>query len=323
MNIVLAVPPSSGARSGNWRSAERWSRMLRSLGHRVRAESDWSGGGDVLVALHARKSYSSIARFHAERPNHPIIVVLTGTDVYRDIKKEPEAREALALATRLVVLQKRALEEISPALRRKARVVHQSSDTTLRLAPPAKPFRVTVVAHLRDEKDPFCAARALAQLRGMPSLEVLQIGEALDASMAAQCAAWQKSDPRYRWVGSVPHHRALRWMARSHVLVVSSVMEGGANVISEALRIGLPVLASRISGNVGMLGAAYRGYYPVGDARALARLIERAATEPRFYAALRRVMVRKQALFTPAAEREAWRRVLGEIAREFTSSGGI
>lgn len=310
MNIVLTVPPSSGARSGNWRSAARWSRMLRSLGHRVRAESEWSSGGDVLVALHARKSYSSIARFHAERPHHPIIVVLTGTDVYRDIKKDAEAQNALAIATRIVVLQEHALQELSPAFRRKTKIVHQSCDTALQLAPPHTRFRLAVVAHLREEKDPFCAARALARLRHMPSLELLQVGEALDSSMAAQCAAWQKRDPRYRWVGSVPHHLALRWMSRSHLLVVSSIMEGGANVISEAVRIGLPVLASKISGNMGMLGPAYRGYYPLGDAQALARLIERSATEPRFYESLRRTMIRKQSTFTPAAERDAWRRVL-------------
>lgn len=323
MNIVVTVPPSSGARSGNWRSAERWSRMLRSLGHRVRAVSEWSGGGDVLVALHARKSYPSIARFHAERPNHPLIVVLTGTDVYRDIKTDAKAQEALELATRIVVLQERALQEISPAYRRKAHVVHQSSGTALRLAPPARPFRVAVVAHLRDEKDPFCAARALALLPDAPAFEVLQVGEALDAEMAGQCAAWQREEPvRYRWVGSVPHHRALAWMARSHALVVSSVMEGGANVISEAVRIGLPVLASRISGNVGMLGAGYRGYYPLGDEQALARLIARAASQQDFYEALRSAIVEKQTVFTPAAERDAWRRVLREATRGSTAPRG-
>lgn len=315
MKIAMTVPTSADPRGGNWRSAARWSRMLRSLGHRVRVESDWSGGNaDVLVALHARKSYPSIARFHAERPHCPIIVVLTGTDVYRDIKIDEEAKAALSIATRLVVLQKQALKELTPAARRKAQIVHQSSDTALRLDSPSGVFRIAVVGHLREEKDPFCAARALSYLREVSSIELLQIGEALDPAMAAQCARWRKRDARYRWLGSVAHHLALRWMSRSHVLVVSSVMEGGANVISEAVRIGLPVLASKISGNVGMLGAEYRGYYPLGDEQALARLIERSATAPKFYEGLRRAVAARQSSFTPASEQAAWRRVLKSVA---------
>jgi putative glycosyltransferase (TIGR04348 family) len=311
----MTVPPSAGARSGNWRSAARWTRMLRSLGHRVRAESDWKGGDDeVLIALHARKSYASIARFRAERPDRPIVLVLTGTDVYRDIRSDPQAQAALDMAARIVVLPEEALAELSPALRRRAQVLHQSCDTLLRPAPPAKRFRIAVVAHLREEKDPFCAARALVHLPDLRALELLQIGEALDSAMAIQCAHWTRQDPRYRWLGSVPHHLALRWMSRSHALVVSSVMEGGANVISEAVRIGVPVLASRIPGNIGMLGAAYRGYYPVADDRALARLIERSATQPRFYDALRSAVERRRGDFTPAGERAAWREVLNRIS---------
>jgi len=311
MKIALAVPPSADPRSGNWRSAARWSRMLRSLGHRVRVQSLWTEGNeDVLIALHARKSYPSIARFQSVRPHCPIVVVLTGTDVYRDIRADAQAQSALAIATRLVVLQEHALNELEPALRRKAQIVHQSSDTTLRLSPPSSRFRIAVVAHLREEKDPFCAARALGHVRRLDALELLQIGEALDRAMRAQCAAWCERDARYRWLGSVPHHVALRWMSRTHALVVSSIMEGGANVIAEAVRIGLPVLASRISGNIGMLGADYRGYYPVGDARALARLIERSATDPKFYQALRGAVVARRSLFSPAAERAAWGRVL-------------
>lgn len=314
MKIALTVPPSSGPRSGNWRSASRWSRMLRSLGHLVRAESEWSGEpDDLLVALHARKSHPSVARFHAARPGFPIIVVLTGTDVYRDIRSDAQAQASLAMADRLVVLQERALQELAPELRRRTEIVHQSCDTRLTLSPPRKVFRICVVGHLREEKEPFCAARALAQLPAVRCLELLQVGDALDHSMKAQCEAWQARESRYRWLGGVPHHLALRWMSRSHLLVVSSVMEGGANVISEAMRIGLPVLASEISGNLGMLGANYGGYYPLGDAKALAALIERCVNEPEYYETLRRAVLARQPLFTSEAERAAWQRVIGTV----------
>src|SRR5688572_19429574 len=107
MKIAMAVPPSSSPSSGNWRSAARWARMLRSLGHRVTARSDWGGGNDdVLIALHARKSYAAIESFHAAHPDRPIVLVLTGTDVYRDIRSDAQAKAALDLAAAIVVLQK-------------------------------------------------------------------------------------------------------------------------------------------------------------------------------------------------------------------------
>ena len=92
---------------------------------------------------------------------------------------------------------------------------------------------------------------------------MIHLGAALDPKLEAEARAGC-ARPRYRWLGSVPHARALRWLASSHAMVISSRMEGGANVVCEALRIGVPVLASRISGNVGLLGRGYPGYFPAG-----------------------------------------------------------
>jgi putative glycosyltransferase (TIGR04348 family) len=316
MKIALAVPPSADARSGNWRSAARWARMLRGLGHRVLSTTQWTGGDeDVLIALHARKSHPSIACFRNERPHCPMIVVLTGTDVYRDIRSEPDAQSSLSMADRLVVLQERALDELAPVFRRKALIVSQSCASTLEHAPPKSKFRICVVAHLREEKDPFRAARALALLPHEADLQLVQVGEALDSRMKAEALAWQSRERRYRWAGSVPHARALRWMAASHVLVVSSIMEGGANVISEAVAIGVPVLASKISGNTGMLGGRYRGYFEVGNEKALAGLIERCRRDAAFYAGLRESVIARRAQFSVKAEIEAWRRVLRSVSR--------
>jgi len=121
---------------------------------------------------------------------------------------------------------------------------------------------------------------------------------------------WVKREPRYRWLGSVSHATAMRWLSKSHVLVVSSVMEGGANVICEAARIGVPVLASRIPGNIGMLGRDYPGYFPLFDDSALARLIERCRTNASFYRRLRGAIRRRRALFAPDSERAALKRLL-------------
>jgi putative glycosyltransferase (TIGR04348 family) len=311
MKIAITVPPSSAPRSGNRHTAARWARYLRGMRHRVRVMTEWRGGkDDLLLALHAHKSFPSIRRFHERRPDAPLVVALTGTDLYRDIGKRAEARQSLGLATRLAVLQEEGLRELSPYLRQKTRVVYQSSDVKLKHAPDRSRFRVAVIGHLRGEKDPFRAVMALRRIGRSAPIEVLQIGAALDREMRARCCAWMKLEHRYRWLGSVTHDRAMRWLASSHVLVVSSVMEGGANVICEAARIGVPVLASRVPGNVGMLGRDYPGYFPLFDDRALARLIERCRTDPSFYRKLRDRVRQRRSSFAPSAERAALKRLL-------------
>ncbi len=311
MKIAIVVPSSALPRSGNRHTAARWAGFLRELGHRVRVVAEWRGGDDdLLLALHARKSFTSIRRFSDLRPAASLVVALTGTDLYRDIRTNAEARQSLGLAARLIVLQEEGLRELSAFLRRKTRIVYQSSDVTLRHTPGKSRFRVAVIGHLRSEKDPFRAVQALYRVNRSAPVEVVQIGAALDAEMRTRCRAWMKREPRYRWLGSVSHGTAMRWLASSHVLVVSSVMEGGANVICEAARIGVPVLASRVPGNVGMLGRDYPGYFPLFDDRALARLIERCRTDAAFYRKLKGAILRRRSLFAPDAEKSALGRLL-------------
>ena len=197
-------------------------------------------------------------------------------------------------------------------VRRKTRVVYQSASPGLAQHPPATGFRIAVVAHLRAEKDPMRAAAALARLPEA-KIELVQIGEALDERFAREAEEWAAREPRYRWLGGMPHRGALAWMAKSHALVVSSVMEGGANVIAEAARIGTPVIASRVSGNIGMLGARYPAYYPLADDVALAELIGRAASYRQFYRRLKSALRQRRALFAPAAERSALARTVREV----------
>jgi len=306
MHIQIIMPAGAGKRSGNQHTAERWRDFLRSGGHRVGVAPQWDGtSADLMIALHARKSSEAAYRFHRAHPDLPLIVVLTGTDLYRDIRTHATARRSLDLATRLVVLQAAGVQELAPRLRAKTGVIYQSADTLLRQKPVKGRFRVAVVGHLREEKDPFCAVQALGHLVAHKGIELVQLGAALSPAMACTAEQWMRDEPRYRWLGSKPHGDTLRRMAASHLLVVSSVMEGGANVICEAGRLGLPVLASRVSGNVGMLGRDYPGYYPLHDERALARLIARAQNEPSFYRALKQGVLARRPLFAPAAERRA------------------
>ena len=303
--VTIVTPSRAGRRNGNLHTAVRWAGMLRSAGFAVRVMQRWDGKpAGLLLALHARRSHDSVVRWKEAAPAAPLVVTLTGTDLYRDLPRSAHARRSLELADRLIVLQDAALGELAAAHRRKASTVYQSSATQLRHAPPARRFRVAVVGHLREEKDPFRAVRALRRIPD-PAIELVQVGAALDAVHGREARRWMAREARYRWAGSVPHARALRWIAESHVLVVSSRMEGGANVIAEAARIGTPVLASRMSGNLGMLGPRYPGYYPLGNDAALARLITKAKDDPAFLRRLRSALAARRPLFAPAHERAA------------------
>lgn len=308
------MPPGTAVRTGNHHTAQRWAGFLRKSGHRVSIDEEWKGANaDALIALHARKSAASVERFHERYPERPLIVALTGTDLYRDIDDSAEARHALELASRLIVLQPRGRSHLARNLRAKTRVVFQSSDTRLTHRPLKNRFRVIVVGNLREEKDPFRSVAALAHLPSRDRIELVQLGTSLAPEMAKAAKLWMKRDHRYRWRGSKPHGETLRQIASSHLLVVSSAMEGGANVICEAARIGVPVLASRVSGNIGMLGADYPGYFALFDDRKLARLIGRAIDDKAYYASLERALLARRPLFAPAAER----RELGDLLREF------
>jgi putative glycosyltransferase (TIGR04348 family) len=309
VRVALVTPAGAGSRAGNRHTALRWAAMLRAAGHRVTVATAWQPEipADLMLALHARRSHASIKAFARAHPDRPLVLALTGTDVYRDIRTSAEARASLRMAHRFITLQRLAARELPPVLRRRVRVVVQSSATTLRHRPVSASFRVAVIGHLREEKDPLRTLLALERLPPEACVEIVQLGQALDEELARQARSAMRRDRRYRWLGSVPHARALRWLASSHVLVVSSRMEGGANVVSEALRIGVPVLASRIPGNVGLLGEGYPGYFPPGDAAALARLLARAQADRRFYRGLRQWIGRLRPMVAPRSEAAALR----------------
>jgi len=315
MKIALVTPAGARSRSGNRHTAIRWAEMLRSLGHSVRVSRVWNGrAADAMIALHARRSHASIAAFRVRHPEAPLVVVLTGTDLYRDIHADRDARASLDLADRLVVLQEMGKTGLPARFRPKTRVIYQSAEASSpRRRSPG--FRIAVLGHLREEKDPFRAAYALAFLRDLPQLDLVHLGDALSPEMAREARRLMRLDARYRWLGNVPHGAALRWLAGSRLLVLSSRMEGGANVVCEAAAAGVPLVASRVPGNVGMLGRDYPGYYRLGDERALARQIRRAALDPRYYARLKRLTAVRRRLFRPAAERAGLRKLLAELAR--------
>lgn len=316
MELVIVTPARPGTQHGNRATALRWARHLRALGHRVAVQVEWDGRDrDAMIALHARRSHDSIAAWKRAHPARRLALVLTGTDLYRDIRSDAKARASLQLADRLIVLQAKGLDELRAAQRAKATVIHQSVRTPRRREPPRGYFLVVVIGHLREEKDPFCAARALAHLPEADRLRVVHLGKAMSAEATREARARMRADPRYRWLGEVPHARAMRWLARSHAMVISSRMEGGAHVVSEAIAIGVPVIASDIPGNVGLLGDDYPGYYAQGDARALAAVLRRAQHDRAFLSTLAKQVKAKRPLVKPAAERRALRALAASLSR--------
>lgn len=320
MLVHLVTPAPRGALTGNRVTAERWAALLGELGHRPLVAGEWRGEPcDLLVALHARRSYPSVARYRDARPRGPLVVALTGTDLYGDLGTSTEAARALEWADRLVALQDNALEALAPAWRRKARVVLQSVRLPPRLPPPPEAvgdggFVVCQLAHLRPVKDPFRVACAARLLPASSRLRVVHAGRALDPGMADEARAEEAANPRYRWLGPLPRHAGLALLAASRLLVLSSRTEGGANVISEAIVTGTPVLASGIPGSTGLLGEGYPGLFAVGDTGALARLLERAESDAGFLRELAARCAERVGLFDPAREREAWRSLLAELS---------
>ena len=312
--VCIVTPGTRDANNGNWRTAARWAAMLRGS-YRVILQSEWRGEPtDLLIALHAKRSAASIAAFREYRGDAPIALVLTGTDLYRDLAaKSKDAIASLDAADRVVALQEDAPRLLKAAWRDKCEVIYQSAPALTPAKKAASPLRAVAVGHLREEKDPRTIFAAMRELPPEVALEFTHIGSALDAALGVEARALQKADPRYHYAGALTHGLARAAIKRAHVLVHPSIMEGGANVIVEAITAGTPVIASRMSGNVGMLGADYPGYFEVGDAAGLRDRLARLAEDRRSLVALERAARARRALFHPAAEARAVRRLVAGL----------
>jgi putative glycosyltransferase (TIGR04348 family) len=306
--IRLVTPASSAANNGNWQTAARWARMLRThyrvevVGSEARADpaqvdpGDAESGradpgrADLLIALHARRSAPAVAGWVRQSPRRPVIVVLTGTDLYRDLDHDVQAQACVAAADRLVVLNEQAPRRLAPALRARSVVSLQSAPQRIPLPRPRRWLRAVAVGHLREEKGVTHLLEAARRLAGRPDVRIDHLGAGLDPALAEQAQALGSQSTTYRWLGAVDHATTLRRIRSAHLLVHPSRMEGGAHAIIEAVRSATPVVATRI------------GYVEVDDAAALAAMMARCRDEPSFLESLTQACARRAPLFDPALE---------------------
>lgn len=320
MNMLIIGPAPSNRGRGNHVTVARWTRILAALGHEVRFHTEYDGGDcDVLIALHAISSAPSITRFRDEHPDRPAIVALTGTDIYGlgsmfDESGRAAAHRSMAAASALIAFHPLAAEEVPSAQRSKVWVIAQSVEAPTETSPPRRDrFEVCVAGELREVKDPFRTALAARCLPSESGIRVLHAGAAGSPRIAERAAEEERTNTRYDWLGEISHAETLDLIGRSRLLVVSSHHEGGPNVLTEALGLGTPALATRIPGTVGLLGDDYPGYFEVEDTEALAGLLRRAETDDEFYHSLDEGCRARSELASPAKEVDAWRDLLASL----------
>src|SRR5262249_51647946 len=158
---------------------------------------------DLMIALHAWRSAGSIQAFRAAYPDRPLIVALSGTDIYGPASREPgPVLDSIASADRLIALQDLAAKRVPEEHRWKIRVIHQSATPQKKSARVnTARFTVAVIGHLRRVKDPFRAAKAARLLPQSSQIRIVHLGAAETVRWAARARAEMKRNPRYIWRG--------------------------------------------------------------------------------------------------------------------------
>ena len=309
MKLIINTPSQPDSKAGNRATAERWKMLLEKAGHTVEVVTQYHGETcDMLLALHAWRSIDAIRRFRDTWPRKPLIVALTGTDIYRHQYEYPDdTRFSMTEADALIGLHDLVANDIPDQFAEKLICLYQSTDEfqflpVQDIARNAGTFTVCVIGHLRDEKDSLRAAYAARLLPETSAIRVVCAGKAHNEEWQQKAEFEMSENPRFQWLGQIEKAGIRQLMVQSQVMVISSVMEGGANVISEACRAGLPVIASDIPGNIGLLGRDYAGYFPVGDEGALCELLYRAEIDPGFLATLKNQTRKLAERFVPEKE---------------------
>ena len=267
-----------------------------------------------MLALHAWRSADAIEQFKQKFPQRPLIVAITGTDAYRFIHSHPEPTlRSIKLADQLVGLHDLISNTLPVDARHKMNVIVQSAQSIAKRNPYRRFFHVSVMGHLRDEKDPLRPALAARLLPDSSRIQIHQYGKAVTDDWAQAACQEEQTNARYHWHEEWPHYKIRQIYQRTNLLVLPSRMEGGANVISEAVVAGVPIVASDIEGSIGLLGSEYAGYYTVENEVELAKMLLRCEQDKAFLQQLLKQSQQKRERYSPQQELNGWRELLKKL----------
>lgn len=318
MKISLITPAKKYSRNGNRATALRWARILRGLGHRVHILVEYEGQKtDLMIALHAWRSAKSIVLYRSIYPKGRLLLALTGTDINSYIHSHPSITlNSIEAADYLICLHSLVNTIISKEFHEKLRVIHQSAPPLKGYRKPTKlNFDICLIANLRNVKDPLRGAYALRELPASSRLRLIHFGKAETKFWEKKANTEMRNNPRYIWKGQKKGWEVRKEFTKTQLMLISSLNEGGANVVSEALVAGVPIIASRISGNIGLLGEKYPGYFTAGNAVSLRRILLKCEQEPIFMAKLREHCKVRAKQFIISEETLRWESLLKETVR--------
>ena len=313
IRISIVTHAAENALVGNRITTSRWSKILRELGHRVSVNRGIDDC-DVFVAVHAEHCGSLLTAFRRKYPNRPALLLLAGTDVYSSGGFSKRAIAAIDNASRLITLEANAQLKLKSRWREKTNVIPQSAQVPKTIPPPLKSsFEIAVCANLRSVKQPFFAAQAAQRLPVESKIRINHYGSPLSAKMKTLARQWMEKSNRYHWLGSKEHWRCRSLIARSRVLVNTSLSESSANSIVESLVAGTPVLATRVLGNTAVLGTDYPGLFSTDSISQLTDLMNRVESDSRFLGQIKKNCQRLAKNHSRAAEKKAWRRLFAQL----------
>lgn len=319
LDVLVSSPFPIESLQGNSISANRIARRIADLGLRTAACHDYQAqDANVLIALHTRRGLPTIKAFRARYPQRAIIAVATGTDLYKDLPNgDTDALEGMRLADAIVTYQDHSAADVPAEFAAKVRTIWKSIELPITEnlpEPPATPKTFTILAHLRETKDPFLTVRALQHLDAALPIEARHFGTPLEAGLEAEALGWMRRENRYHWSTPIPREEVAAAIRSSHATINTGKTEGGSNAVCESIVLGTPVLATETPANIGFLGRDYGGYFPVSDARALAQLIERCCQpDATFLHMLASQLEPRADLFRPATESAGWKILLDEL----------
>jgi glycosyltransferase involved in cell wall biosynthesis len=319
-SILLFRPEVPGVRTGNRLASLRWAQLWRQLGHRVRIRPvDDGGPADLVVALHAEKCAAPLLAALARLPRTRSLLVLGGTDwLGPEAGPRPglsaAAERVLGAVDRVVVRQVYQGDGLPDSVAARTVLIEPSAAP---VGPRAQGEElrdeVLSLAHLRAVKEPFLLAEAMALLPQEVALTALHLGAALDDDVRAAAERVMQRELRWRWLGPWPRAAARQRLRTARGLVLASRSEGAPGAVVEAIVQHVPVLASDIAAHRGLLGADWPGLFPVGDAFALARLLQRLVDDRAWAAGLEALAAKLGERFRPSRERADWAALFAEL----------